>query len=102
VGSAIVAALRALDRGGVVAVNAIHLDEVPAFPYELLWWERAVRSVANVTRADAREFLALAAAIPIRTAIEVHPLADGAHALQRVAASATQGTPVLVPGPEDG
>jgi alcohol dehydrogenase, propanol-preferring len=101
VGSAIVAALRALDRGGVVAVNAIHLDAVPAFPYELLWWERAVRSVANVTRADAREFLALAAAIPIRTAIEVHPLADGAQALQRVAASANEGTPVLVPGPED-
>lgn len=97
VGSAVVAALGALDRGGTVAVNAIHLDEVPAFPYELLWWERSIRSVANVTRADAREFLALAAAIPIRAQIEVHPLADASEALGRVGAGTVEGTPVLVP-----
>jgi len=102
VGTAIVAALQSLDRGGTVAVNAIHLDEVPSFPYEMLWWERSVRSVANVTRSDAREFLALAATIPIRTAVEAYPLADGARALRRVAAGTVEGTPVLVPEPADG
>ncbi len=57
-GDVVVAALRALDRGGTVAINAIHLDRVPEFPYDLLWWERCLRSVANVTRQDAREFIA--------------------------------------------
>ncbi|MGZ6345721.1 MAG: alcohol dehydrogenase, partial [Candidatus Limnocylindrales bacterium] len=97
VGQAIVAALEALDRGGTVAVNAIHLDAVPSFPYASLWWERSVRSVANVTRADAREFLALAAAIPIRTEVEAFHLADGADALRRVAEGTVEGTPVLLP-----
>ncbi|MGZ3641044.1 MAG: zinc-dependent alcohol dehydrogenase family protein [Candidatus Limnocylindrales bacterium] len=97
VGQAIVAALDALDRGGTVAVNAIHLDAVPSFPYASLWWERSVRSVANVTRADAREFLALAAAIPIRTEVEAFHLADGADALRRVAEGTVEGTPVLLP-----
>jgi propanol-preferring alcohol dehydrogenase len=57
-----------------VIVNAIHLDEVPAFPYRLLWEERGIRSVANVTRRDAAEFLELAAAIPIRTSVRTYPL----------------------------
>ena len=57
-GDVVVAALRALDRGGTVAINAIHLDRMPEFPYDLLWWERRICSVANVTRRDAREFLA--------------------------------------------
>ena len=57
VGDVVVAALSALDRGATVAINAIHLDRIPEFPYELLWWERTMRSVANVTRADAAEFL---------------------------------------------
>ena len=60
--------------GGTVIVNAIHLDEVPAFPYRLLWEERGIRSVANVTRRDAKEFLELAAAIPIRTSVRTYPL----------------------------
>ena len=97
VGDVVVAALRALDRGGTVAVNAIHLDRIPEFPYDLLWWERAVRSVANVTRRDAREFLELAAAIPVRADVEAHPLADGNLALQRVASGAVGGAAVLVP-----
>ena len=94
-GSVVVAALRAVDRGGTVAINAIHLDRVPELPYELLWWERSLRSVANVTREDARAFLALAAEIPIRTAIEVHPLAEGGLALERLAAGEVAGSAVL-------
>lgn len=96
-GSVVVAALRALGRGGTVAINAIHLDGIPAFPYDELWWERGLRSVANYTRRDAREFLALAAEIPVRTEIEVLPLEDGPAALERLAAGALRGTAVLVP-----
>ncbi|MFN8629918.1 MAG: zinc-dependent alcohol dehydrogenase family protein [Chloroflexota bacterium] len=95
-GSVVVAAVRALDRGGVVAINAIHLDELPAMAYADLWWERSIRSVANVTREDAREFLALAAAIGIETDIETHPLADANLALARLAAGQVSGTAVLV------
>jgi alcohol dehydrogenase, propanol-preferring len=96
-GDVVVAALRALDRGGTVAVNAIHLDRVPEFPYDLLWWERCIRSVANVTRRDAREFVELAAEIPVRADVEVHPLADGNLALQRIASGDVRGAAVLVP-----
>jgi propanol-preferring alcohol dehydrogenase len=96
-GDVVVAALRALDRGGTVAINAIHLDRVPEFPYELLWWERAIRSVANVTRRDAREFIQLAAELPVRTDAEVHPLGDANVALQRVADGSVRGAAVLVP-----
>ena len=88
--------MRDLDRGATVAINAIHLDRVPEFPYELLWWERSIRSVANFTRADAREFLDLAAAIPIRTEIETFPLGDGNEALRRLASGELDGTAVLV------
>lgn len=98
VGSVVVAALRAVDRGATVAINAIHLDRIPELPYELLWWERSLRSVANVTREDARDFLALAAEIPIRTAVEVHPLADGGLALERLAAGEVRGSAVLAIG----
>jgi propanol-preferring alcohol dehydrogenase len=97
VGDVVVAALSALDRGGVVAVNAIHLDRIPEFPYDLLWWERSLRSVANVTRRDAREFMELAAGIPVRADVEAHPLADGNLALQRIASGAIGGAAVLVP-----
>ena len=96
-GSVVLAALRAVDRGGTVAINAIHLDGIPAFAYDDLWWERSLRSVANYTRDDARAFLDLAAAIPVRTAIEVHRLASGAEPLRRLAAGTTNGTAVLVP-----
>ncbi len=96
-GEVVVAALRAVDRGGTVAINAIHLDRIPEFPYELLWWERSLRSVANVTRRDAREFVALAAELPVRTDVEVHPLGDANVALQRVADGSVRGAAVLVP-----
>src|SRR5205823_5181532 len=75
VGSVVVAALTALAPGATVAVNAIHLDGMPAFDYDLLWQERAIRSVANFTRADASEFLALAAEIPIGAQVQECPLA---------------------------
>ncbi len=96
VGSVVAAAVRALDRGGVVAINAIHLDGLPAMPYQDLWWERSIRSVANVTRDDAREFLDIAARIGIRTDTETHPLAEANLALARLAAGEVTGTAVLV------
>jgi len=94
-GSVVVAALRAVDRGGTVAVNAIHLDGIPAFDYDLLWWERSLRSVANFTRRDAEELLALASEIPIRTETERFPLAAGNDALARLAAGTIEGAAVL-------
>ncbi|HYL41241.1 MAG TPA: zinc-dependent alcohol dehydrogenase family protein [Candidatus Binatus sp.] len=97
VGSVVVAALRALDRGGTVVINAIHLDGMPAFPYDDLWWERSIRSVANVTRRDAQEYLDLAAAIPIRTETEIHPLEQGNEALARLERGEIAGSAVLVP-----
>lgn len=97
-GEVVLAALRSIDRGGTVAINAIHLDRVPEFPYEWLWLERSLRSVANFTRRDAEEFLALAASIPIRTETEVHPLEAGGLALQRLAEGKVEGAAVLATG----
>jgi propanol-preferring alcohol dehydrogenase len=94
-GDVVAAALKALDRGGVVAVNAIHLDRLPEMPYDDLWWERSIRSVANVTRQDVREFLDLAAAIPVRTRTEVLPLDQVGSALRRLAAGDVSGSFVL-------
>ena len=86
VGSVVVFALHDLAPGGTVVINAIHLDQVPAFPYRLLWEERGIRSVANVTHQDAVEFLELASAIPIRTSVRRYPLADANAALADLAA----------------
>ncbi|MGB7982396.1 MAG: hypothetical protein WCF36_16575 [Candidatus Nanopelagicales bacterium] len=98
-GDVVVAALRAVGRGGVVAINAIHLDRIPEFDYDLLWGERQLRSVANVTRADVGEFLALAAAIPIRTRTEVFALTEANEALARLHAGQIHGAAVLqMPG----
>jgi alcohol dehydrogenase, propanol-preferring len=97
VGSVVVCALRALDRGGTVVVNAIHLDGIPAFSYDDLWWERSIRSVANVTRADAREFMDLAGEIAIESEVEVHELSLGNNALQRIDSGQVAGAAVLVP-----
>jgi len=97
-GDVVVAALRSLDRGGTVAINAIHLDRVPEFAYDLLWWERGIRSVANFTRADAREFLDLAAEIPIRTETQPFGLEDGNEALRGLATGGLTATAVLVTG----
>ena len=97
-GDVVVAALAAVDRGGIVAVNAIHLDRIPQFDYDLLWGERSLRSVANVTRADAREFLSLAAAIPIRTRTEVFALTEANEALARLHEGRIGGAAVLAVG----
>ena len=86
-GRAAVAALGCLRRGGTLAINAIHLDRVPAFDYDLLYWERTIRSVSNSTRKDAEEFLALAAAIPIKT----HPVAYRLEQANQVLADLKEG-----------
>lgn len=88
VGSVVVAALRALERGGTVAINAIHLDQIPAIDYDDLWWERSITSVANVTRKDAGEFLELAQQIGIQTNPVPYPLQDAAQALGDLEAGA--------------
>jgi propanol-preferring alcohol dehydrogenase len=95
VGQVVTAALASLERGGTVAINAIHLDEIPAFSYDLLWLERSLRSVANFTRDDARELLELAPKIPLRTAFDVYPLADANRALADLAAGRVGGAAVL-------
>ena len=91
------AALSRLDRGGVVAVNAIHASPIPSFPYEALYGERTLTSVMNSTRADAAGFLALAAAVPVRAEIETFPLAEANRALQAVKSGALEGAAVLLP-----
>ncbi len=97
VGSVVIAALRAVDRGGTVVVNAIHLDEVPAFDYSLLWHERSVRSVANVTRQDAIELLDLAEQIPLLTHHQEYALESANQALVDLSAGRVSGAAVLVP-----
>ena len=95
VGSVVVAALKALDKGGVVAVNAIHLDHIPEFDYDLLWWERQVRSVANVTRGDVAELIRLAADIPITTTVQEYSLDDANVALADLSSGDVTGAAVL-------
>ena len=95
VGYVVVEALKAVDRGGTVAVNAIHLDKIPQFPYHLLWGERRLVSVANYTRADAGEFLDLAASMPIHTTVDDYRLEDANIALARLAAGEIEGAAVL-------
>ena len=75
-----------LAKGGTVVCAGIHMSDIPSFPYELLWGERQVRSVANLTRADGEEFLALAPQVPVRTRVEVFPLAEANEALDRLRA----------------
>jgi propanol-preferring alcohol dehydrogenase len=94
-GEVVVRALEALDRGGTVAINAIHLDRVPSFSYDSLWWERSLRSVANFTRDDARELLELAATIPIRTSFDAFRLEEANEALERLEAGHVGGAAVL-------
>ncbi len=96
VGFVVVEALKAIRPGGTVAINAIHLDTVPEFPYEMLWMERGIRSVANFTRRDAEEFLQLAAEIPITTVPDLYPLSDVNVALRRVKTGEVEGAAVLV------
>ena len=97
-GDVVIAALASLRKGGIVAINAIHLDRIPQFDYDtLLWGERQIRSVANMTRADARDFLALAAQIGLRPKITVFPLDQANEALIAVKNDALDGAAVIVP-----
>lgn len=95
------AALARLGRGGTLAVNAIHASDIPSFPYERLYWERTVRSVANFTREDAREFLSLAAKIGLRVETEVRPLRKANEVLVRLKRGETRGAAVLTPERRD-
>jgi propanol-preferring alcohol dehydrogenase len=97
VGALVPAALRAVDRGGVVVCAGIHMSEIPAFPYAILWQERVVRSVANLTRRDGAEFLALAPRVPVRTEVEALPLDQANEALTRLREGRVTGALVLVP-----
>jgi propanol-preferring alcohol dehydrogenase len=96
VGALVPVALGVLAKGGAVVCAGIHMSDVPTFPYELLWGERAVRSVANLTRRDGEEFLALAPQIPVRVEIETHPLRDANVALERLRSGELRGSAVLV------
>jgi propanol-preferring alcohol dehydrogenase len=98
VGSLIVAALRAVEKGGVVVCGGIHMSEIPAFPYELLWHERTICSVANLTRRDGEEFLAIAPKVPVKTTVETFPLSAANAALNRLREGKLTGAAVLVPG----
>jgi alcohol dehydrogenase, propanol-preferring len=97
VGPLVPAALRAIRPGGVVVCGGIHMSEIPAFPYAILWGERRLVSVANLTRRDAKEFLALAPRVPVRTTIETMPLAHANEALRRLREGQLTGAAVLVP-----
>jgi propanol-preferring alcohol dehydrogenase len=96
VGTLVPLALRAVARGGVVVCAGIHMSDIPAFPYELLWGERGVRSVANLTRRDGEEFLALAPRIPVRTEVQPFPLSSANEALAALRAGEITGSAVLI------
>jgi propanol-preferring alcohol dehydrogenase len=97
-GDVVISALSSLRKGGVVAINAIHLDRIPQFDYDkLLWGERQMRSVANMTRADARDFLQLAAEIKLTSKVTSFPLAKVNEALMAVKNDAIDGAAVVVP-----
>jgi len=97
-GDVVIAALSSLRKGGVVAVNAIHLDRMPEFDYDrLLWGERQIRSVANMTREDARDFLALAAEINLKPKVTSFPLAKVNEALQALKRDSIDGAAVIIP-----
>lgn len=100
VGALVPAALAAVRSGGRVICAGIHMSDIPAFPYELLWGERSVSSVANLTRADGEEFLVIAHELALRATVEPFALEDANGALERLRKGALQGAAVLVAGPE--
>ena len=97
VGSLVPTALRAVHKGGIVVCGGIHMSEIPAFPYDNLWGERVLRSVANLTRQDAIDFLELAPKVPIETRVEEYPLAQANEALEALRSGALSGAAVLRP-----
>jgi propanol-preferring alcohol dehydrogenase len=97
VGALVPAALKAVRKGGVVVCGGIHMSDIPSFPYEILWEERILRSVANLTRDDAREFLALAPQVPVKTCVSPMPLHAANEGLARLRDGNINGAAVLVP-----
>jgi alcohol dehydrogenase, propanol-preferring len=95
-GELVPAALRAVKKGGTVVCGGIHMSDIPSFPYEILWGERVVRSVANLTRRDGEEFLALAPTIPVRTQVQAFPLERTADALAALRNGRIRGAAVIV------
>ena len=96
VGSLVPAALRATVKGGVVVCGGIHMSDIPSFPYHILWEERIVRSVANLTRRDGEELLAIAPKVPVKTEVETFPLTDANLALTRLREGKIHGAAVLI------
>jgi alcohol dehydrogenase, propanol-preferring len=96
VGALVPAALRAVAKGGTVVCAGIHMSDIPSFPYRILWGERTVRSVANLTRRDGEEFLALAPRVPVRTEVQTFPLAEANEALARLRSGQVRGAAVLL------
>ncbi|MGI9483232.1 MAG: zinc-dependent alcohol dehydrogenase family protein [Hyphomicrobiales bacterium] len=97
VGSLVPASLRTVRKGGVVVCAGIHMSDIPSFPYHILWGERVVRSVANLTRADAVEFLELASKVPVQTHITEYPLSEANEALRTLRDGELTGAAVLIP-----
>jgi alcohol dehydrogenase, propanol-preferring len=95
VGGLVPAALTACAKGGVVVCGGIHMSDIPSFPYDILWGERSVRSVANLTRKDGEELLSLAAAVPVRTEVTVFPLSDANKAVDLLRKGGIEGAAVL-------
>ncbi len=89
-------ALRAIAPGGVVVCGGIHMSDVPSFPYDILWRERTVSSVANLTRQDGEGFMKLAASFPIKTSVQTFPLAEANEAMDELRSGKVQGAAVLV------
>jgi alcohol dehydrogenase, propanol-preferring len=96
-GELVPAALRAVAKGGTVVCGGIHMSDIPSMPYELLWGERVLRSVANLTRADAEDFLSIAPRVPVRTEVATFPLEQANEALDRLRAGELRGSAVIVP-----
>jgi alcohol dehydrogenase, propanol-preferring len=96
VGALVPNALKAVRKGGVVVCAGIHMSDIPSFPYRLLWGERVVRSVANLTRRDGEEFLALAPRVPVRTQVETFPLEQANEALRRLRDGKVKGAAVII------
>ena len=96
VGTLVPVALRAVAKGGVVVCAGIHMSDIPSFPYEILWGERVLRSVANLTRSDGEEFLALAPEVPVRTQVRSFPLSEANEAIAALRGGEIRGAAVLV------